>query len=203
MPAVIKPGSVHAEAGTIIKSEDYEQLASATQLAQKAQELYEKLQLEREQELAKAKKLGHEQGLALAQQELFNRHLEVVSNSLSWIENLEEKLAKVVENTLREIIDEIAPQEVLLSMVKKALVNLQGQAKIKISARPSELEHVKNGLTNLDSKLSMQITYTSSADLGKNEVMFESPIGIIRLDLPTALDRFAQALTTKQQAETK
>ena len=202
MLAIIKPGTVRAEVGSVIKSDDYQSLDEPKNTVAQAKKIYNQTEQEREQILADAKKQGYEQGLAKANQELVSRHLDVVKNSLVWIENLEQQIAKVIESTIRNLIDEMGPVDVLAQLVKKALENLQNQSKIDIYARTNELEQIKEKLAETSKASGMHINYSASTQVGANEVMIESPVGIIRVDLQAMLDELGKAVNQQASKDT-
>ena len=191
MVAIIKPSSLHFEAGSVIKADTYQSMAEAADVLTKVNSQLEEARQQAEVVIREARERGYKEGLAQADLRMFERHIKVVNDAVDWLSGLENKLAEILIACLRSTVDEIGRDEICVRMIRKALTDISGQPKVRILTSAAEIEKIKAGLTG---RVGSNIQIASSADLKPGESVIESPIGVMKLDLAGRLDQFDEVL---------
>jgi type III secretion protein L len=93
---------------------------------------------------------GYEKGIADGKAELLDRKLELVDESVSFMEAVEGKIAGVVLTALRKCIDEIGDEELVVQITKKVMAAvIRTQKKMVLKVPPAHADAVRARLAEL------------------------------------------------------
>ncbi len=116
-----------AEAGAVARAEEIVAAAEA-----EARRIAEAAQAD----AAAAKKQGYEDGLAEGRQQILMQKLDLLDESVRYMESVELKMADIVMKALKKCVAEIGDRELVVQIVRKsmqAVVRNQRQITIKVS----------------------------------------------------------------------
>lgn len=93
---------------------------------------------------------GYEKGIADGKAELLDRKLELVDESVSFMEGVEGKIADVVLSALRKCIDDIGDEALVVQIVRKVMAAvIRTQKKMVLKVPPEMADTVRAKLNEL------------------------------------------------------
>jgi type III secretion protein L len=201
-----------APGAKVIKASDYLTLASAMNLSEsltkKADELYQAV---RERENEKAQKANEEiyrlkeeartQGRQEGRDEYAEKIMDAVLASVDYLENLEADLVKMVGETTRKIIGELPDDEVVVRIVKKALMSLRNDRRVTVRVPPKHEPAVREALMGADSRASNYLDVRADGRLEIGQCILESELGVVEASLETQLRNLDKALSSHIKTE--
>lgn len=126
------------EAASVARAEDV--IAAAEAEAKRIVEIAGK---EREEE----RKRGYEDGIAEGRAEILMQKLDLVDESVRYMESIENKVTDIVVKALRKCIAEIGDRELVVQIVKKSMLAVvRNQRQITIRVNPEMVPTVKERL---------------------------------------------------------
>lgn len=96
------------------------------------------------------KKRGYDEGIAAGKMEIAMQKLDLVDQSVAFMESVESKMADVVMKALRSFMVETGDKAMVIEIVRKtmaAVIRTQKQVVLKVA--PEMAEHVKSKITDL------------------------------------------------------
>ena len=94
--------------------------------------------------LVAARREGYEQGLAEGRQEIAMQQLELVDQSVKYMESVEDKMAEIVLKALRKCIEGIDDEDLVMGVTRKAMKAIvRTQRQITIRVNPKMVAAVK------------------------------------------------------------
>ena len=117
--------------------------------------------------LEQARREGYEKGLAEGRMEIATQQLDLVDQSVKYMESVEDKMADIVLKALRKCIDGIDGEELVMGVTRKAMkaiVRTQRQITIRVSPKMAPV--VKARTAELTSEFP-SLDYVEVAEDGK------------------------------------
>jgi type III secretion protein L len=130
----------------LLKAADYAVLAEASALLENAQAAAEKMAEDAKAAYEEEKKRGYEDGMIDGKMEMAERMLDNVGKALDYLESMEASVVDVVMRALRNIVAEIPPEELIVSLVKKALHHVRDQKRITLRVNMEQADAVQEKL---------------------------------------------------------
>lgn len=129
---------------SVIKAEDVAALVKADQIIAAAEEEAKAIAAQAKADYESEKRRGYEDGLAAGRAEILKKKLDLVEESVKYMQSAESEISNLVIKALKKCLSEIGDTEVVTQIVKKsmkAIVHTQREVTIKVS--PTMVEPVK------------------------------------------------------------
>lgn len=126
------------DAATLVRAEEIVAAADAdaVRIAEEAKAAYEE-----------EKKRGYADGIAAGKAEILMQKLDLVDESVRYIESVEEKMSDIVIKALKKCVAEIGNRELVVQIVRKAMAAVvRNQRQITIKVAPEMVPVVKERL---------------------------------------------------------
>ncbi|EXJ15669.1 HrpE/YscL family type III secretion apparatus protein [Imhoffiella purpurea] len=185
-----------------LKSSDYRTLISARELLDAARRAAEALRAQAEEDYARERRRGYDEGLAEARMEMGVRMLETVERSVAYFGQIEHQVADLVMTSLRKILGEFDDTELTLRLVRQALQVVQSQPRVTIRVCPEQAAELQERLSRLIAGYTSLGTAVISADprLERGGCILETEIGVVEASLDLQLMALDKALRSRLQA---
>jgi type III secretion protein L len=187
-------------ASKLIKAESYASMVEAEDILLKvrtkadhvlhaAREAAEKIERDAKSAYALECEKGYNDGLQKAKQEMASRINATILKSEHYIHNLEETITALVLDTVRKVIDGQDQNALINALVKKALTVMKNKKQIKLKVSPIYVDFLNERITEIMSSFPYIDVIEVLADerLTKNQLVLESPVGIIDTSIETQL----------------
>lgn len=142
---LLKKKSFEVEnAESVIKAEDVAALVKAEAIIAAAEEEAKAIAAQAQVEYENEKRRGYEDGLAAGRAEILQKKLDLVEESVKYMQKVEGEISELVIRAIKKCLSEIGNTEVVTSIVKKsmrAIVRNQREVTVKVS--PAMVETVK------------------------------------------------------------
>ena len=139
--------------GEIVKADEAATLAEAEAIIAAARKEAELIHDDALKAAAEERKRGYEQGLADGKAEILMQKLDLLDESIAYMQSVEDKMAAIVMNALRKCVDEIGDKELVVQIVKKAMhAVVRNQKEITIKVAPDMVEVVRARLNEILSR---------------------------------------------------
>ena len=149
-----------------------------------------------EDEVAKARQEGYQQGLDDGQAEIIERKIKMVEQSVRYLEQLEGRVVDVVAAVLQKCIGELDCRQVIVGLIEQAMaavVRTQRQMTIKVS--PANLEVVQGRVGALHAKYPSvtMLNVVGDEHLSDTDCVLETDAGVVDASLKVQLDAIERA----------
>lgn len=186
----IKPGV------RIIKSTDYQQYQSA-------RDLWEKAQVDIQEQTAEVEKLkveSIEKGLNAGAEEAKSRMASQIIKSASSLVNqlsaIEKDLSSVVNQAVRKIISDFDNDQLVLAAVKKGLKPVYKSQRVAVRVHPKKVELLNDKINELGHE-GRFLEVTGDSRLQETDCIIESDTGIVDASIETQLEAISKAINSK------
>lgn len=175
------------EAASVAKAEEIVAAAEveATRIAAEAKAAYES-----------EKKRGYDDGLAEGREQILMQKLDLLDESVAFMEGVEEKISAVVIQAMRKCICEIGDRELVVQTVRKALQTvIRNQTLITIKVAPAMVDEVK---ARMDAVLAGFPTVTRAEV--KEDRRLENTACIVETDVGSVESSIERQLTAVEKS---
>jgi type III secretion protein L len=140
---------------------------------------------------------GYNDGLKKAKQEMASQISATIFKSEHYIHNFEEKIAALVLDTVRKVIAGIDQMDLISALIKKALTTMKHQKNIKLKVSPLHIDFLNDRISEILTSLPYLDGIEVIADerLTPNQLVMESPIGIVDASIETQLAAIQDAFS--------
>lgn len=121
----------------LVKATDVATVKASEEIIAAAEAEAAKIRDEAKAEYAAQKKRGYDDGIAEGKMEIAMQKLDLVDQSVAFMEAVEEKMAGVVMKALKSFVTEIGDKEMVINIVKKtlkAVIRTQKHVTVKVSS---------------------------------------------------------------------
>ena len=150
MLLVNKPNFQVASDRRLIKSYDVATVRTAEDIIAEAEAEAERIREDAKAAFEAEKKRGDETGLQNGKMEIAMQKIDLVDQSVAFMENVESKMADVVLKALKSFVTEVGDKEMVIQIVRKtmaAVIRTQRQVTLKVA--PEMVPTVKARLAEL------------------------------------------------------
>ena len=172
-------------------------LKQAEEIESKAQAQTEKITKEAEIAYAAEKQKGYQEGLEKAKHEMAVNISAIPLKTAQYYHTVEKKMTTLVMDTVRKVIDNMDKSELIVGLVKKALLVFKSQkmitlkvALVHVDLINEYLSEIMAGYPNIDT-----IEIKGDERISPNELIMESEIGIVNAGIETQLAAIEEAFT--------
>jgi type III secretion protein L len=120
----------------LVKASDVATVRTSEEIISAAEAEAARIREEAKAAFAEEKKRGYEEGLQAGKMEIAMQKLELVDQSVAFMESVEGKMADVVMKALRSCVVEIGDKEMVINIVRKtlaAVIRTQRQVTLKVA----------------------------------------------------------------------
>ncbi len=169
----------------ILKAHEYTTLLEANEILQAARDEALNIRQEAQKTFEQEKARGYEEGLEEGRLEMAERTFEAIAKGIDFIESLEKTTVDLVMKSLQRVLDEIPPEEKIISVVRRSLSYVRGQKDVVIHVCPQDLQLVQNEIASIANTAygidNIRIVADTKLPLGA--CVLESNLGIIDASL--------------------
>lgn len=136
--------------GPHVSAEDAAALAHAEEIVAAADAEAEKIAREAKAAYAAERQRGYAEGIAAGKAEILCQKLDLVDESVRYIESVEEKMAEIVIKALKKCVSEVGDRDLVVQIVRKAMAAVvRNQRQITIRVAPEMVPVVKERLQTI------------------------------------------------------
>lgn len=150
MLLVNKPNFQVVSDRRLVKSHDVATVRNAEEIIAAAEAEAERIREDAKAAFEAEKKRGYETGLQNGKMEIAMQKLDLVDQSVAFMESVESKMADVVLKALKSFVTEVGDKEMVIQIVRKtmaAVIRTQRQVTLKVA--PEMVASVKARLAEL------------------------------------------------------
>ncbi|MCK5902353.1 MAG: type III secretion system stator protein SctL [Cocleimonas sp.] len=177
----------------IIKARTYAYFIKAEALVREAEVDKKKADLAATQALLKAVKNGIAQGEEASKQQLSDQMLKVSVANTAQLEHVEQKLAGVVVDAVRKIIEDFDDNELALSLVRKGLKLVAKSQRVVVRVHPEGMNQLMQSLMKLEHNIEF-LEVMPDKSLARGDCVLESDIGIVKASVEDQLQQIEKAI---------
>ncbi len=169
----------------VLKAADYTTFLQANALLQAAEEQANAIKEEAQKVFLAEKERGYAEGLEEGRLEMAERTFEAIAKGIDFIESLEKNTVDIVIKSLQRILDDMPPEERIVSVVRRALAYVRSQKNVVMRVSPQELAWVQKEIASLSNEVLGVDTLRVVGDkmLTEGACILESDLGIIDASL--------------------
>ena len=195
---LLKQKSFEVEsAGDIVKAEDAATLANAEAIIAAATHEAELIHEDALKATEEERKRGYEQGLADGKREIMMQKLDLLDESVTYMQGIEDKMAGIVMNALRKCLDEIGDKELVVQIVKKAMhAVVRNQKEITLKVAPDMVETVRARMNDILARFP-GVTFAdveADAKLRGSACVVETEAGSVEASAETQLEAIERSI---------
>lgn len=129
---------------SVVKAEDVAALVKAEAIIAAAEEEAKVIADQAKKDHESEKRRGYEDGLAEGRAEILKKKLELIEESVKYMQTVESEISELVIKALKKCLSEIGDTEVVTQIVKKSMRSIvRNQREITIKVAPAMVESVK------------------------------------------------------------
>ncbi|WP_419658324.1 FliH/SctL family protein [Desulfosarcina variabilis] len=157
----------------------------------------EKIKLQANKAYVLEKEKGYKEGLKKSQDKMASVINRTIINSDRYIHSIEDKITELVLGTVKKIIDGMDNREMISGLVKKSLNVMKNHKKIKLKISPIHLDYLNLKVDEIIISYPNihEIEILADDRLDENQLILESPIGIVDASIETQLAAIKDAFS--------
>lgn len=185
-----------AEDVKVIKAHEYRELVEAGELLEMARAHARRIQDDARRTYEAERVRGYEDGLAQGKQEISERMLDTVAQTVEYLGGVEESVTDVVIQALRKIVGEMDDRELIVRVVRNALGVVRTQNRVTARVSPSDVDRVKNAVDEILSGYPGVAFLDVSGDsrLAPGGCILESEIGVVEASVDIQIEAIRKSL---------
>jgi len=182
------------QSGKIVKADEYLTYKTAAEVIQEAKTDAELIIAEAEEVYQEKKAEGYQHGIEEGRAELIMKILEATDKANNYIQGKESQIVDVVVTAMNNILGEFDDIELSLSVVKKAIDELQGHQQVTLRVIPDQTKNIAQALQEI-SKDGLLVRVAADSQLQSGQCVLESDLGIIECSIDDQIDAIKTAMT--------
>ncbi|MBQ3810961.1 MAG: HrpE/YscL family type III secretion apparatus protein [Kiritimatiellae bacterium] len=122
--------------GRLVKADEVAAARSAAEALAAAEAEAARIREEAKAAFEAEKKRGYDEGMAQGKTEIAEKKLEMLDESVAWMESVEARMADIVMKALHKCVAEIGDRELVVQVVRKvmsAVIRTQKQVTLKVA----------------------------------------------------------------------
>ncbi len=148
---LLKKSTFEVSAGSPLVAEaEAGVLATADQIVAAAEAEAAKIREDAKAAYEQERKRGYDDGIAEGKQEILMQKLDLIDESINYMESVEGRLSDIVVKALKRCVAEIGDREIVCQVVKKAMqAVVRNQRQITVKVAPSMVPEVKSRMKTI------------------------------------------------------
>jgi type III secretion protein L len=181
----------------IIKAKTYTTISEAENILNKLHKRAESIKMSAKKAFRSEKERGYNDGLRNCKHQMAQEISSVSIQTEKYLHEIEDKIKSLVLHTVRKIIDEIEPHELISALVKKSLELMRHHNQIKLKVSPLHLDFLNDKINEIKGPYPniKGIEIVAEDRLSKDQLILESPIGIVDASIDTQLNAIQDSFT--------
>ena len=180
----------------LIKARDYAVLLEANDILDKAHKKSSQILSETEQKMATAAEQGYASGYARALEDFAARILNSKQTRLERQQKLHEYLSYAVAASLRAVLGELPPADILERLIKQSIASIKPESQIYLRVASSDVAFANAALQKMNaSEHYPAVELVSDERISPLSCVFESEEGIVDASLEMQLSALERAIT--------
>ncbi|MBO6168231.1 MAG: HrpE/YscL family type III secretion apparatus protein [Kiritimatiellae bacterium] len=174
----------------LVKASDVATAATAQGIIEEAEKTAAQIREEAKKAFEEEKRRGYDEGITAGKMEIATQKLDLVDQSIAFMESVESKMADVVMKALKTCVEEIGDKEMVVNIVRKtlkAVIRTQRQATLRVA--PEMVETVKERLKEITASYTTVETFDVVEDsrLKGAACILETEAGVADASVETQL----------------
>ncbi len=131
-----KPTFTLRSSGRLVKADEVAAVRTAAEALADAEAEAARIREEAKAAFEAEKTRGYEEGLTQGRMEIAEKKLEMLDESVTWMESVEGRMADIVMKALHKCVEEIGDRELVVQVVRKvmsAVIRTQKQVTLKVA----------------------------------------------------------------------
>ena len=195
---LLKKNSFELHAPTrLVKAEEAAAVRRAQEVLSDAEAEAARIRAAAQEVFASEKQLGYEQGLEEGKAAIVSKKLELLDESVAFMESVEGKMVDVVMTALKKCVMEIGDEEMVVQIVRKVMnAVIRNQRRITLKVAPEMVPVVRGRLNDLmaDYPLMEEIDVQENTRLTGTACMIETEAGIADASVDSQLAAIEKSL---------
>lgn len=179
----------------VIKANQLDTLHEAAALIEAARAEAEEIRKKAEAVYQERYEAGYADGVEAGKMEHAEKMMETVLASVEFIENIENTVVSVVNQSVRRIIGELDEETRIRKIVGTALNTVRGQQKVTVRVSPADEPFVTKSLAAMTSGNYLNVI--ADTRLKDGSCILESELGVVDASLETQLKALENAFNAK------
>ncbi|MBO7483457.1 MAG: HrpE/YscL family type III secretion apparatus protein [Kiritimatiellae bacterium] len=139
-----------ASGSRLVKASDVATARTAAEIVAAAESEAARMREDAKAAFEDEKRRGYEKGLQDGKMEIAMQKLELVDQSVAFMESVEGKMADVVMKALRSCVEEIGDREMIVNIVRKTMkAVIRTQRKVTLKVAPEMASYVRGRIAEL------------------------------------------------------
>lgn len=184
-----------AEGVKVIKAAELAPLYEAADLLAAARKRAAEIEAKAQEAYRRRYEEGYADGLEAGKMENAEKMMETVLASVEFIENIENTVVNVVNQSIRKIVGDMDDETRIKRIVGTALNAVRGQQRVTVRVCPTEEPVVTKALAAMTS--GSYLTVVADPRLGPDSCILESELGVVDASLDTQLKALEHAFSSK------
>ena len=183
--ARIEPGQIRINSGSVVRAEAFSTVCDARALLDQAKADAARIVEEARSAFEAERKRGFEEGTEEARLEMSAQMIEVVGSVVDYISTAEQDMVAIVSRALERILGEIPADDLIVKVVRSALVALRTEKQLTLRVSPDNVARVRERMSEILSPYPLIVDIHVVADnrLEVTGCILESDIGIVDASL--------------------
>lgn len=181
----------------LVKAEENAAIAKAEEIIAAAEAEAAKIIAEGKNAYETEKKRGYEDGIAEGKEEILMQKLDLLDESVKFMEGVEGKMADIVLKALKKCVAEIGDKELVCQIVKKSMQAIvRNQRQITVKVAPDMVPVVKERLASIISEFPA-LSFAEVAEdphLEKTACIVETDAGSVEASIDGQLNAIEKSI---------
>lgn len=180
----------------VIKAADFFAYKMRSEIVYEAFERSHLIIHEAEGRFAEQQEKGYKAGLHKAQAEQALRMMEIVNQTVDYIQSVEHQLSMLVYDAVKEIISDYDSNEKLIAIVKATLATMRGQKQITVKVSPENSAFLRQALDELLSTFPMvsHIEIVEQSGIALDSCIVSTEIGSAEASVAAQMEALRRSL---------
>ena len=181
----IKSGELGLASSRIIKADDFSTAHDAHAILDEARAEAARIVAEAKEVYERERKRGFEEGSDAAKLEMSEKMIDAVGSIVDYLGTVEHDMVDLVGRALERILGEIGDQEVIVRVVKNALMAVRNEKHLTLRVSPDQVATVKQRMNEILAQFPIIVDVQIMGDgrLSSTGCILESEIGVIDASL--------------------
>lgn len=128
----------------LVKADEIATLATASEIIAAAEAEASKIIEDAKRTFAEERQKGYEKGISDGRQEILQQKLDLLDESVKYMESVEREMGAVVMKALRKCVQDIGDDEMVIQVVRRAMATIvRSQRQITLRVPADKVETVK------------------------------------------------------------
>lgn len=181
----------------LVKADDAAALARAEEIIAAAEAEADAVRAEAKAAYEAEKRRGYDDGIANGREEILLQKLDLLDESVAFMESVEGKMAEIVTKAIRKCVAEIEKPELVTQIVRKAMAALvRNQRHVTVRVAPEMVASVRERFRNVRETYPSVTDFEVAEDvrLSGASAVVETEAGLVEASVDRQLDAIEKSI---------